>query len=145
MKRRQIAVDGVGDEGFVGEIPRLGPVDETGDRVVFGLDLGVEKHGRDEDDGEEPGGQHDAASQLVGSKGAHLVRVFHRQVAVHWQHDQYEHAGTLTQINEGKVDFAKERAEEPFALPHCDQQNGDEKRIEKIANGQVEQIEIGDC
>ncbi|RNA31400.1 hypothetical protein BpHYR1_007166 [Brachionus plicatilis] len=90
-----------------------------------------------------PAGANDGPGHLVRAERGRLQRVLDRQVPVHAQHHQDEHARALAQVHCAEVDLAEEEAEEPAAAHHSTQQDGYEEQVEKVGDGQVEQIEVG--
>lgn len=146
MKRRKVRVYDVGQVGLIFEIPRIGPVYNASGRVgahLIVFDFRVENDGQYEQKRQQPAKKHDDARYFVRSKSRHLEGILNGQVAVDAQHDQYENARALTQVHERKVDLAKERAEQPLFRVDGDEQKRYEQRIEEIAYGQIEQIEVG--
>ena len=140
MQWREVFVDELSGGRGVLEVPDLWPLDAA--RRLLQSGENCDRH--DEEKRDEPREEDNNARLGVGANGGHLERIDDRDEAVHTQHEHDEYARALTEVGERYVDLAVEGAEYPLFVEHGREQHRYERQVGEVADGQVEQEEVGD-
>jgi hypothetical protein len=109
------------------------------------MQLAEQKYWKRKQKGQSPIQSNDASGLANAAKRGHSTGMHHTYVPVNAQNDQYKYAGELAEIGKCQVELAHEGTKDPALKVHRTHEKWYESDVEKVADGQVKQVEVGDC